>query len=174
MSESRTYTHVARAVFDTPWFIRPAEGSVISAIVRGRIAGERFAEAEITERVQAARAQQGPRQGGSIAGPVAIVPVYGVVMPRANIMTEMSGGTTVEFIRAEMEAYLRDKDVSAVIGEFDSPGGSVEGIEELATWIREMRGTKPMVAVVNTMACSAAYYLRGAKKSSTESVAAKQ
>lgn len=158
MSEPRKYTHVAKAVLNVPWYIRSTEGSIIAAIVRGRIAGERFAEAEIAERVQAARAQQGPRQGPA-SGPVAIVPIYGVVMPRANVMTEMSGGTTVEFIRAVMEDALRDKDVAAVIGEFDSPGGSVEGIEELATWIRDMRGTKPMVAVVNTMACSAAYYL---------------
>lgn len=153
------YQHVARAVFDTPWFIREAEGSVITSVVRGRLAGEKPADAEITARVQAARAAQGPRAGSSIAGPVALIPIYGVIMPRANLMTEMSGGTTVAFIRAAMEDAIRDKDVAAVIGEFDSPGGSVEGIEELATWIREQRGQKPMVAVVNTMACSAAYYL---------------
>lgn len=155
----RSYQHIARAVFDTPWLIRPAEGSTIAAIVRGRLAGERLAETEISERIQAARAQHGPRGGAQVAGPVAIIPIYGVIMPRANLMTEMSGGTTVEWIRAAMEDTLRDKDIAAIIAEFDSPGGSVEGIEELATWIREQRGTKPMVAVVNTMACSAAYYL---------------
>ncbi len=152
------YQHVARAVFDTPWFIREAEGSVIASIVRGRLAGERMSDAEITARVEAARAAQGPRSG-QVAGPVAIIPVYGVIMPRANLMTEMSGGTTVSSIRANLEEAIRDKDIAAVIAEFDSPGGSVEGIEELATWIRENRGQKPMVAVVNTMCCSAAYYL---------------
>lgn len=159
MGQDSRYEHVARAVLNVPWFIRETEGSVITAIVRGRLAGERLAHDDIAARVEAARAQQGPRTGASVAGPVAIIPVYGVIMPRANLMTEMSGGTTVAFIRAAMEDALRDKDIAAVIGEFDSPGGSVEGIEELATWIREQRGTKPMVAVVNTMACSAAYYL---------------
>jgi signal peptide peptidase SppA len=152
------YQHVARAVFDTPWYIREAEGSVIASIVRGRLAGEGMTDAEITARVEAARAAQGPR-GGQVAGPVAIIPVYGVIMPRANLMPEMSGGTTVGAIRANLEEAIRDKDIAAVIAEFDSPGGSVEGIEELASWIRENRGQKPMVAVVNTMCCSAAYYL---------------
>jgi signal peptide peptidase SppA len=155
----RSYAHIAKAVFDTPWFIREAEGTVIGSIVRGRIAGERLAEAEIAERIQAARAQQGPRNSAPAAGPVAIIPVYGIIMPRANLMTEMSGGTTVEFIKGAMAEALSDKSIAAVIADFDSPGGSVEGIEELATWIRENRGTKPMVAVVDTMACSAAYYL---------------
>lgn len=153
------YAHVARAVFDTPWFIRETEGAVIASIVRGRMAGERFDEAEIAARVQAARAQQGPRAGSQVAGPVAIVPVYGVIMQRASLMTEMSGGTSVEFIRAALDETLRDKDIAAVVLEFDSPGGEVYGIEELATWMREQRGTKPMVAVVNTLCCSAAYYL---------------
>jgi signal peptide peptidase SppA len=72
---------------------------------------------------------------------------------------EFSGGTTVGAIRASMAAALADDEITAVVAEFDSPGGTVAGIEELATWIRGARGQKPMVAVVNTMCCSAAYYL---------------
>lgn len=153
------YDHIANAVFDTPWFIRESTGSVITAIVRSRIAGERLAETEITTRLQAARAQNGPRAGGQVAGPVAIIPIYGVLMQRANMMTEMSGGTSVQGIQAALDEFLRDKDIAAVILEFDSPGGEVYGIEELASWMRDQRGTKPMVAVVNTTCCSAAYYL---------------
>lgn len=153
------YEHVAKLAFGTPWFIRETEGSVITSIVRGRLAGERLALEEIAARVQAARAQQGPRSGAPTAGPVAIIPIYGVIMPRANLMTEMSGATTVGAIRDMMAEALADQSIAAVIAEFDSPGGSVEGIDELATWIREQRGQKPMVAVVNTMCCSAAYYL---------------
>lgn len=155
---SKTYDHVARLALGTPWFIREAEGSVITSIVRGRLAGDSLAAHEITARVQAARAQQGPRSGPA-AGPVAIIPIYGVIMPRANLMTEMSGATTVDCIHDCMEDALGDASIAAIIAEFDSPGGSVEGIEELASWIRSQRGTKPMVAVVNTMCCSAAYYL---------------
>lgn len=156
---SAKYDHVARLALGTPWFIREVEGSIITSLVRGRIAGERLGIEEIAGRVQAARGQQGPRSGAPQAGPVAIVPIYGVIMPRANLMTEMSGGTTVSAIREMMAEALADQSIAAIIGEFDSPGGSVEGIEELATWIREQRGQKPMVAVVNTTCASAAYYL---------------
>ena len=155
----RDYQHIARAVFGTPWFIREAEGSVISSIVRGRLNGEHLALDEITARVQAARAQQGPRAASATAGPVAVVPVFGVIAPRMSMLVEMSGGTSVDQIRENMAEALADQSIAAIIMEFDSPGGSVEGIDELATWIREQRGQKPMVAVVNTMCCSAAYYL---------------
>jgi signal peptide peptidase SppA len=153
------YANVARLTFDTPWFIREAEGRVIAEIVRRRIAGDRLGDVEIEARIEAARAEQGPRSGQRQAGPVAVVPVYGVIMPRANLFTAMSGGTSVQQIRDQLQAALDDPDYVAVVGEFDSPGGSVEGIEELATWIRAARGQKPMVAVVNTMCCSGAYYL---------------
>jgi len=155
----KNYQHIARAVFGTPWFIREAEGSVISSIVRGRLSGEHLALDEITARVQAARAQQGPRSGNATAGPVAVIPIYGILAPRVNLMSDMSGGTTLDQVREQMAEAIADQSIAAVVGEFDSPGGSVEGIDELATWIRQQRGQKPMVAVVNTMCCSAAYYL---------------
>lgn len=153
------YAHIARLTFDTPWFIREAEGRVIAEIVRRRIAGDPIGDAEIEARIESARAAQGPRAGDRQGGPVAIIPIYGVIMPRANLFTLMSGGTSVQQIRGQLQAALEDPDFVAVVAEFDSPGGSVEQIEELATWIRAQRGTKPMVAVVNTMCCSAAYYL---------------
>lgn len=156
---SRSYGHVARAVLDTPWAIREQEGRIVSAIIRGRLAGERIPVAEIEGRIEAARAGQGPRNGPPNSGPVAIVPIYGVIMPRANLMTALSGGTTVGQIQGMLADALADDEVAAVIAEFDSPGGSVEGIPELASWINAQRGQKPMVAVVNTMCCSAAYWL---------------
>jgi signal peptide peptidase SppA len=43
--------------------------------------------------------------------------------------------------------------------DIDSPGGSIAGITELAAEIRSARGAKPIVAVANTLAASAAYWL---------------
>ena len=126
----KNYQHIARAVFGTPWFIREAEGSVITSIVRGRLNGESLALDEITARVQAARAQQGPRAASATAGPVAIVPVYGILAPRVNLMSDMSGGTTLDQIREQMSEAIADQSIAAVIMEFDSPGGSVEGVDE--------------------------------------------
>ncbi|HEV2064048.1 MAG TPA: S49 family peptidase, partial [Thermoanaerobaculia bacterium] len=41
----------------------------------------------------------------------------------------------------------------------DSPGGEVYGADEAATVIRGVRASKPVVAVANSLAASAAYYL---------------
>ena len=46
--------------------------------------------------------------------------------------------------------------------DVDSPGGSVFGLKELSQKIFDARGTKPIYAVANSMAGSAAYYIASA------------
>src|SRR5262249_19367932 len=48
---------------------------------------------------------------------------------------------------------------SAIVMSFDSPGGSVFGVLELASVIRKVSEQKTMVAVVNSQAADAAYVL---------------
>ena len=50
--------------------------------------------------------------------------------------------------------------------DVDSPGGSVYGIAELADEIRAARGRKPIVAVANSVAASAAYWIGTQRQSS--------
>lgn len=72
-----------------------------------------------------------------------------------------SGATTDE-ITAEFRSALSDESVRAIVLDIDSPGGSAFGITELAAEIRAGRGQKPIVAVANSMAASAAYWLGSA------------
>jgi signal peptide peptidase SppA len=58
-----------------------------------------------------------------------------------------------------VKGALADPDVGAVLLDLDSPGGVVDGIPEAAATLRAMRGSKPIVAVANGMAASAAYWL---------------
>jgi signal peptide peptidase SppA len=46
-----------------------------------------------------------------------------------------------------------------VVIEFDTPGGGVDGLIEFAAELRTARQTKPIIGLINTMACSAGYWL---------------
>jgi signal peptide peptidase SppA len=48
--------------------------------------------------------------------------------------------------------------VRAVMIEIDSPGGSVDGTQELAEDLARLNAVKPVVAQVNDLCCSAAYW----------------
>jgi hypothetical protein len=59
----------------------------------------------------------------------------------------------VDFRDAFREA-LNSPDVGAIVLDVDSPGGLIDLVPETAAEIRDARGTKPIVAVANTMAAS--------------------
>ena len=57
---------------------------------------------------------------------------------------------------------VSDPDVGAILMDVDSPGGSVFGVHELSQKIFEARGKKPIVAIANSEAYSAGYYVASA------------
>lgn len=156
MSGKRKYSNVIKAVYDRPWAILPSMLAVIEEVVQLRAGGAALSDEEIEARINAAA--NGPRQGAR-GGSVAVIPIYGVLTKRAGLMSAMSGATSLDALTADFRGAMADPEVGAIVFDVDSPGGSVDGIEELATEIRGARGRKPMVAVANTMAASAAYWL---------------
>lgn len=151
------YQHILRAIYETPWAIRPDYLGLIIDIVQFRAAGGLPTRAELDARLSAA--QNGPRQGAQRASNVAVIPIYGPISSRQGMMADTSGGTSVDDVRNSLRGALADPAVDAIVFDVDSPGGSVGGVTELAAEIRAARGQKPIVAVANTMAASAAYWL---------------
>lgn len=95
----------------------------------------------------------------SKAGAVAVIPIYGTISQRMNMISAMSGGTSTEQIGRAFDAAMKDPDISAVVFDIDSPGGSSYGVAELASKIRAARGKKPILAVANSVEASAAYWI---------------
>jgi signal peptide peptidase SppA len=58
-----------------------------------------------------------------------------------------------------LRAALQDETVSQILIDIDSPGGSVYGVAELADEIVSARAQKPVVAIANSLAASAAYWI---------------
>jgi len=106
-------------------------------------------------------ALQGPHDAPPRSGSVAVIPVYGVIEHHADWMMELFGdGVSIDGLREALRAALADPEVKAVVLDIDSPGGGVAGVTELANEIRSVRGgDKPIVAVANAWAGSAAYWL---------------
>ena len=158
----KQYGHLVRAVLAQHWAINrdSLTWAAIVEIVAMREAGQFFSLEEIDARLAAAAARNGPRgtQGKPSTTLVGVVPIHGVIAPRSSLMAS-SGGTSADAISADFRAMLADDDIAGIVFDVDSPGGVVAGIEELATEIREARGAKPMVAIANHEANSAAYYI---------------
>lgn len=153
---SDRYQHVVRMVRETPWAILPETFERIREVVAARAAGEKWPAEEV-----AARISGGPGQGGKTqrSSGVAILPLYGVLVPKANLFTEMSGGTSLEMWGQSLEDLAANPAVSAILLDVNSPGGSVSLVPETAARVRAARASKPVVAIANTIAASAAYWI---------------
>lgn len=101
----------------------------------------------------------GTRSGG---GAVAVTPLVGSIIPRADGMAESSGAVSVQRFRRNLRQALADPEVGSVVIDVDSPGGTVDQVPEMAEEIYAARGDKPIVAVANTLAASAAYWIASA------------
>lgn len=162
------YARTAGLFFDTPLAMLPSKIEEITAFWQSKLAGVSIDFEDQREPFEArliaidagladeeAATSAAGAQGG---GMIAVLPLYGVMAQRMNMMTAMSGGTSTQMFEAALRDLVNNPQVKAIIIDVDSPGGSVHGTQELANAIYAMRGTKPIVSVVNSLAASAAYW----------------
>jgi signal peptide peptidase SppA len=93
-------------------------------------------------------------------GGIAAIGVYGVLTQRGGFDIDTSEPLTssIRLMRA-VQAAAADPTIGGIVLDVDSPGGTVYGIAELAEAIYSARASKPVTAIANSCAASAAYWL---------------
>ncbi len=104
---------------------------------------------------------QGTRSARNVDG-VAVIPIYGPIVPRATLFSAISGATSTDVIAADFGNALRDPNVHGIVLDIDSPGGAASGVPDLGAMIHAARGQKPIKAYVAGTAASAAYWAAAA------------
>ena len=92
-----------------------------------------------------------------LVGSDAIIQVTGPLSYKYDFWSWYSDGTSYQGISAKLDAAMGSADCKRVVMVFDTPGGEVTGIMELARKLREC--IKETVAVVDPCAASAGLWL---------------
>jgi len=92
-------------------------------------------------------------------GLIAVLPIEGFISYRASVFSEFFGGVVLERLSAQLQAAVADPQVKAILLRIDSPGGIVSGVPEFAAEVRAARAVKPVLALADTVAASAAYWI---------------
>lgn len=143
----------------------PRVAAAIRRIDRGELDAETLARAEtgILGEQLAAQERTAARlaQRGRTAGGVAVISLRGFISPRGSLLSMILGGGSggLEGFMSSLREAVGDSDIGSIVLDIDSPGGLVDLVPETAAAIREARDVKPITAVANTTAASAAYWL---------------
>lgn len=91
-------------------------------------------------------------------GRAAIIDIVGPLTKSPSWWSRYIDTTSYAGIRRAIRGAI-ESDASTIVLRVDSPGGSTDGLPEAGDAIFEARSAKPVVAFVEGMAASAAYYL---------------
>ena len=145
-------TYLASRLFGTPLLIHRPKLDVILSVVGQRIG---MADVPAMPMMDMAAFQRPPL--ATAPEGIAVIPIHGSLVKRSLGMEAASGLTSYGDIAAMLDAALADLQVSGILLDIDSPGGEASGSFELARRVREVSAIKPIWAVANDAAYSAAY-----------------
>ena len=144
-------------ILNSPWAITPAMYQEIREVYITHLKGEKIDLKEVEARI--GKPLDKPEQGYDVINGSAIIPIEGTIARRMNMFSRISGGASTELIARDFKAALADPSVKQIILNIDSPGGSIDGLQELATLIRDSRGQKPIYSITGGTMASAAYWI---------------
>lgn len=173
------FPHLRAAIMQQPWAIMPERLEAIAEVIERRVEGIRLSPEEIAA-IKGERRPNGvatyfdastgetvtlsaaaPGASGQGASVIAVISFFGIVAQHASQVDDISGpgGTSTERVANSYRAAKADPSVKAIVINFDSPGGNVSGVQALADEIFNGRGDKPVIAQVNSLCASAAYWV---------------
>jgi capsid assembly protease len=161
------FGHLATKLFNVPLALHPAKAEVVMAALSERLGISHIVRANGTS-APLAPPDLSDDDGWAADKPyqvidgVAIVPVTGTLVQKLGCIRPYSGMTGYDGIRAMLAGAIDDSEVRGIMLDIDSPGGEVAGVFDLADAIFAARDEKPIWAVLNEAAYSAAYAIASA------------
>lgn len=144
------HRHFVTRLLNRPQLITPAAGAAVCAALLPGYRLDGFGG-------DSAPTERDPREYQLTPARTAVIPVIGELVHRGGGMDAMSGVTSYEVLQDMVMDALTDPSVTGILLDVDSPGGEAGGVLDFSEWLAAQRGSKPIVAFANGMACSAAY-----------------
>lgn len=141
------------ASLGSSWLVNPERAGAYLGLMRGRNLPV-LSQAEMEAREAAAN-----KRLTRVSGKVAVIPMYGVVEQRTSMFGYFFGSATTENIGRAFDQAMGDSQIKAIVLDIASPGGTTFGVQELGDKIFAARGNKQVIAVANSYADSAAYWV---------------
>ncbi len=144
------YRLMLHQICRSPWMMHEEKLTGMVDLLAALASGAQLRE-DISQNIH----RSAPRNTGAVA----VFPVHGFIQQRPDFFTRIFGGFVIEEFLPAFRAAVSDPDITSIVLDIDSPGGSVFGLDELSKEIFAARSEKKIVAVANPFAASAAVYI---------------
>jgi signal peptide peptidase SppA len=145
--------HMAARLFGAPLMIHRPKLEVILAVLGPRIG---LPQAAVPSDAIPDRSMP------SGSGGIAVLPIYGTLARRTVGLEAESGLASYQGVATMLDTAVADPNVAAILLDIDSAGGESGGVFDLADRVRAAAQIKPVWALANDMAFSAAYAIGSA------------
>lgn len=154
---STTNSPATRAwdILGGPWAIVPEKLLEIQAAYMRHLNDEKFNASQWLSK----NTISPPEKPYDVIDGVAVIPIHGIIAKRMNLLVHFSGGVSTQLLKRDIQAAAADSEVKSIFLDVDSPGGTVDGTEELARTVAETRSIKPIIAFTDGLMASAAYWI---------------
>lgn len=157
---------IAARVLNRPLLVLPQTAEVICSVLAERIGVEPLADLSAYE--QKPKPETSRFVGETVrneengisyrrSGDIGIMTIEGELVNRGAWIGANSGLTSYEGIEARLRTIAKDPRVKSIVLDIESPGGEAVGAMEMAATVRKVSAEKPIHAIANGMAASAAY-----------------
>jgi signal peptide peptidase SppA len=163
-----SFAHLATQIFNRPLAIRPEKAEIIMAALADRLGVTKMRMPDGRIRLFDGDMEIGADAavecgaGYEVICGVAVLEVHGTLVQRQYGLRPTSGMTGYNAIRTNFFTALNDPAVAAIALDIDSPGGDCAGMLDLTDAIFAARGVKPIWAILDETAASAAYAIAAA------------
>ncbi|EJQ6148811.1 S49 family peptidase [Escherichia albertii] len=168
----RNLSHIAAMAFNEPLLLEPAYARVFFCALGKEMGAGSLAVPQQAVQLDADGMQlavtdymsggQRPAKSYQVKNGIAILPVSGTLVHKLGSLRPYSGMTGYDGLTARLQMAVDDPDVRGILLDIDSPGGQAAGAFDCADMIYRLREQKPVWALCNDMACSAAMLLAAA------------
>ncbi|HET6606737.1 MAG TPA: S49 family peptidase [Rhodopila sp.] len=163
---------LSQRMFNTPVAIHPGKAEVIIAALADRLgvahmfrtSGEPVAltPTALYDDDWGDSSSRESGKGYDVVEGVAVIQIAGTLVQKNGYLRPYSGMTGYDGIRQNLMAAIYDPKVEGIALDIDSPGGEVAGCFDLVDEIYGLRGEKPIWAILDEVAYSAAYAIASA------------
>jgi capsid assembly protease len=142
------------------WALLPDKLLEVQAIYEAHVRGDKADIQAIEARLGRPLANE--QRSYEIANGVAVLGLQGVISPKVNLMSQISGGTSAQLFARNVDAAGEDPNVKSLLIAADTPGGQVLGIPASREAVRRFGARKPVVTHTDGMLASAGIWIGGA------------